>query len=217
MKITRTESIFVGTFFLLAMAGSLVGAGLIEPVIAASDPLSAVMGNQGTLLAGIFLEETCAVCVVGIAMFMFQIMKTDTPALAAGYLGFRTVEAVFCALITIAPVSLIALSRMPDSASADTAVQVVLLIRSFSIGLPLALFFCLGALCLYPGLYFGGLLPRFIPVWGLIAVALVLVMNVAGQYFPIQLEIKLMLALPMILNEIFMGFWLIVKGFNQNV
>ncbi len=217
MTITRADSIFVGTFFLLAMAGSLVGAGLIEPVISAADPISAAAAYQGTLLAGIFLELTCAICVVGIAMFMFPILKTATPSLAAGYLGFRTVEAVFCTLITIAPVSIIALSRMPDSASADTAVQVVLLIRSFSIGLPLALFFCLGALCLYLGLYYGGLLPRFIPVWGLIAVTLVLVLNIVIQYLPLEMNVSMTMALPMILNEIFMGLWLIVKGFNQNV
>jgi len=217
MNTYRKESILIGLFFLIAMAGSLVGAGMIEPVITAQDPITAAASNQVTLLAGIFLELTCAVCVIGIAMFMAPILKKASPSLAAGYLGFRTVEAVFCTMITIAPVTLIALSKMPLSTTNNSAAQTVILIRSFSVGLPLALFFCLGALCLYSGLLRGKLLPKFIGVWGLIAVTMVLVMNIAGQYYPMKMEVNMMLALPIILNEIFMGMWLIVKGFNKTV
>lgn len=217
MKTYRKESILIGLFFLIAMAGSLVGAGLIEPVITAVDPVSAAAANPVSLLAGIFLELTCAICVVGIAMFMTPILKSTSPTLAAGYLGFRTVEAVFCTLMTIAPASLLSLTRMPVSALTGAAVQTVILIRSFSAGLPLALFFCLGAYCLYSGLYQSRLLPRFVAIWGLIAVTLVLVLNIVIQYNPLEMSITMTLALPMILNEIFMGLWLVVKGFNKSV
>jgi hypothetical protein len=215
MNTFRKESILIGLLFLIAMAGSLVGAGMIEPVITALDPITTASANQGTLLAGILLELTCAVCVMGIAMFMAPILKLTSPALSAGYLGFRTVEAVFCTLMTIAPTSLMSLAQMPVSASSSAAVQAVILIRTFSAGLPLALFFCLGAYCLYTGLLRGHLLPRFIPVWGLIAVTLVVVLNIIIQFHPLEMTINMILALPMILNEIFMGFWMIVKGFNQ--
>jgi hypothetical protein len=184
-------------------------------VVTAPDPITAAAANQGTLLAGIFLELTCADCVVGIAMFMSPILKTASPTLAAGYLGFRTVEAVFCALMTIAPTSLITLAGKPVTATSSGAAQTVILIRSFSSGLPLALFFCLGAYCLYTGLLRGHLLPRFIPVWGLIAVTLVVVLNIIIQFHPLEMTVNMLLALPMILNEIFMGIWMIVKGFNQ--
>lgn len=215
MNTNRKESVLIGLFFLIAMAGSLAGAGLIEPVITAPDPISAAAGSQGTLLAGIFLELTCAACVVGIAMFMAPILKSAIPTLAAGYLSFRTVEAVFCTLMTIAPASLLSLARLPEITSSNAVVQTVILIRSFSAGLPLALFFCLGAYCLYTGLYQSKLLPRFIAVWGLIAVTLVVVLNIVIQFHPLEMTVNMILALPMILNEIFMGLWLIFKGFNQ--
>jgi hypothetical protein len=215
MKTYRKESILIGLFFLIAMAGSLVGAGLIEPVISTSDPIAAAAANRGALQAGIFLELTCAVCVVGIAMFMSPLLKSTSPSLAAGYLGFRTVEAVFCTLMTISPASLLSLSANPASAASAVAVQTVMLIRSFSAGLPLALFFCLGAYCLYTGLYRSRLLPRFIVVWGLIAVTLVVALNIVIQFYPLEMTVNMILALPMILNEIFLGLWLIVKGFNK--
>ena len=146
MKNYRKESILIGLFFLIAMAGSLIGAGMIEPVVTSADPISAAVANQSALLAGVFLELTCAVCVVGIAMFMSPILKTANPSLSAGYLGFRVVEAVFCTMITIAPATLIALSKMPLSNANTQAAQVVILIRSFSAGLPLAIFFLPGRL-----------------------------------------------------------------------
>lgn len=216
MKNYRKESILIGLFFLIAMAGSLIGAGMIEPVVTSADPISAAVANQSALLAGVFLELTCAVCVVGIAMFMSPILKTANPSLSAGYLGFRVVEAVFCTMITIAPATLIALSKMPLSNANTQAAQVVILIRSFSAGLPLAIFFCLGAFCLYSGLLRGRLLPKFIGVWGLISVTLVLGLNIVIQYYPLEMTVNMLLAMPMILNEIFLGFWLIVKGFNQD-
>jgi hypothetical protein len=117
--------------------------------------------------------------------------------------------------MTIAPVSLLSLARMPATVSSSATVQAVTFIRSFSAGLPLALFFCLGAYCLYIGLYQSRLLPRFIPVWGLIAVTMVLGMNIFIQFQPLGMAVNMVLALPMILNEIFMGLWLIVKGFNK--
>ena len=69
------------------------------------------------------------------------------------------------------------------------------------------MFFILGALIFYYLLYQSKLIPRFISVWGLIAVAMVPL-----QYF----NLGLILVLPMISNEIFLAIWLIVKGFNSS-
>ena len=57
-------------------------------------------------------------------------------------------------------------------------------------------------------------MPRFIAVWGLIAVALVLAMNLLSLTIELEMSTALIFALPIILNEIVMGIWLIVKGFN---
>jgi len=76
------------------------------------------------------------------------------------------------------------------------------------------LFFCLGALVLYTSLYQARLLPRFIAVWGLAAVALVLAFNLFSLTFEFDLSVALIFAPPIIVNEIFMGIRLIVRGFN---
>jgi len=80
------------------------------------------------------------------------------------------------------------------------------------------MFFCLGAAMLYSLLYKSKLIPRFISVWGIVAVILLFAVNMFGlfQSDGINLIIQMSLALPIILNEIFLGIWLIVKGFNQS-
>ena len=78
----------------------------------------------------------------------------------------------------------------------------------------LAIFYGLSALIFFQFLYRSKLIPRFISVWGLIGAALVLIdgtlLEVLG-YDP-----GLVLGLPMALNEVFLGVWLIVKGFDSS-
>ena len=66
---------------------------------------------------------------------------------------------------------------------------------------------------LYYSLYQSKLLPRFISVWGLIGAALILILNLLSAFLEIG-NIALIFALPMISNEVFLGIWLIVKGFG---
>jgi hypothetical protein len=52
-------------------------------------------------------------------------------------------------------------------------------------------------------------------VWGLIAVALLLTWNLL-ESFDVHISAGMVFGLPIILNEIFLGIWLIVRGFNPH-
>jgi hypothetical protein len=71
-------------------------------------------------------------------------------------------------------------------------------------------------LLFYYLLYQSKLIPRWISVWDFIAVALVLSWNLV-ETFGISISVGLILAGPMILNEIFLAIWLIINGFNPSV
>ena len=61
------------------------------------------------------------------------------------------------------------------------------------------------------------LIPGFIAIWGLIAAALVLINTVLGWFMPdLGAALGVITGLPMLLNELFLGVWLIVKGFNPS-
>jgi hypothetical protein len=77
----------------------------------------------------------------------------------------------------------------------------------------LVIFFALGALLFYYLVYQSKLLPRFIPIWGFIAI----VSLIAGNTIEVPNETLIMLLLlPIMLNEVFIGIWLLVKGFKPS-
>jgi len=218
MNDDRKTAGFVGALFLTAMVASLLGGGLVESVIAVPHHL-VTLDNETLLIAGMLLELLNAIAVVGIASLMFPIMKRHNETMAVGYLGFRLVEAIFCSMIVIAPLSLMTLSREYLKAGiSDIQFQAAGILavaeRASVANLLILVFFCLGAFLLYTLLYQTKLLPRFISVWGLVAVVSVLVINLLSLKLEIGMGISMIFALPIILNEIFMGIWLIAKGFN---
>ncbi len=220
MNSNRKTAGFVGALFLTAMVASLLGGGLVESVIAVPQHL-VTSENETLLIAGMLLELVNAIAVVGIASLMFPIMKRYNETMAVGYLGFRLVEAVFCSMIVIAPLSLMTLSREYLKAGISEiqfqAVGILAVAERASVAnLLILIFFCVGAFLLYSLLYQSKLLPRFISVWGLVAVVLVLIINLLSLKLEIGMGISMIFALPIILNEIFMGIWLIAKGFNPS-
>ena len=57
------------------------------------------------------------------------------------------------------------------------------------------------------------LVPRFISVWGLIAVAAVFTVN-GLVAFGLSTSTHIVFVLPIALKEVFFGIWLIVRGFS---
>jgi len=207
----RKTASTVGALFLVAMVASLVGGGLVESVISAPEPFTAVSENETLLVVGVLLELVNAIAVVGIGALMFAVLKQHNETQAVGYLSLRIVEAVFCSLIVVSPLSLIRLGQNQPQASAALSIAE----RASVSGLLVPVFFSLGALLLYSSMYQSKLLPRFIPVWGLAAAVLILTLNLLSVFgLELGMGISMIFALPIIVNEIFMGIWLIAKGFN---
>jgi len=218
MNSTKTTARIAGVLFLTAMVTSLLGGGLLESIINAPDYLISVSANTPQVMAGIFLEMINAIAVIGIAVMLFPIIKQHNEILAFGYFGFRVIESVFCIVGAIIPLSIISLSQeylnagSSDTSCFQTLGSLCIAGRADLTGLLIPLFFSLSALLLYYVLYKFKLIPRFISVWGLIGVILILILN----FSKIDSAIGMILALPIILNEIFLGIWLIVKGFNPS-
>lgn len=208
----------VGTLFLTAMFASLFGGGLVESILSAPDVLSVLRENQTLVTTGALFELVNAIAVIGVGVFMFPVLKQHSENLARGYFAIRVLEAVFCSLIVISPLSLITLSQelgTVDAAYLQAASALSLAERARVMGLLVPLFFSLGALLLYAALYQAKLLPRFISIWGFVAVIFILINNLLLTFqVEVGLAVSLVLVLPIITNEVFLGIWLIVKGFN---
>jgi hypothetical protein len=219
MNKNRKIARIVGALFLIAMAASLVGGLLVESVLGAPDYPVTVSARKTEVIAGVLLELANGIAVIGIAVMMFPILRKHDEALALGYVGLRFLEAVIVVAAVISPLSLITLSLeyvkagAPDASYQQAVGASFLAVRANLAGVMLGIFFGLAALLFYYLVYQSRLLPRFITIWGLIAVAFVLTWNLL-ELFGLSISFGMILALPIILNEIFLGIWLIAKGFN---
>ena len=211
----------MGALFLIAMVTSLVGATLIDSILSAPDYLANVSANRTTVTGGVFLELINGIAVIGIAVLMYPLFKKQNEALATGYVALRIMESVAIVAAVVSPLSLIALSQdyVKAGASAATHLEAVgaslLAERALWVGAMIGIFFGLAALPFFWGLFRSRLVPRYISIWGLLAAVSVLTWNLL-EFFGISVSFGMILALPIIVNEVFLAIWLIVKGFNPS-
>jgi hypothetical protein len=203
------------------MFASLAGGIWLESMIGApSDPTS-VSAHETQVMLAVLLELTNCIAVLGIAVFMFPILKGTNEALALGYVALRIIEVAILVAAVASPLALVTLSRGYLTAGAQDASHfqalgtALMAVRAQLTGLLLVIFFSLGALVFYYLLYRSKLVPRFIPIWGFIAIVFVFTWNFLAA-FDINLPGAMIFVLPIILNEIFLGIWLIVKGFDSS-
>jgi len=166
---------------------------------------------------GVLLELMNGIAYLGIAMLMFPILKQRFESMALGYVGFRIIEFVMQTLSDLSPLSLLTLSEEfvragALAASSFQALGTLLLAeRSWAFQM-VSITFGLGALLFYYTLYQSKLVPRFISIWGLVGATVVLA-NTMLDMFSLTVP---NLGVLMLLNELFLGVWLIVKGFNPS-
>jgi hypothetical protein len=221
MNTSKWTARTVGALFLIAMVTSLAGGIWLESILTAPDYLATVAANETQVLLGVLLELINCIAVVGIAAMLFPLMRKHHGALAAGYLGTRVVEVVVLSVAAVGPLLLVTLSQeylaggAPDTAFFETAGALVMAARGYLASLLTPIFFSLGALLLYVFLYQSRLVPRFISIWGFIAVVALFTWNMLAA-FGLSISAGMVFVLPMILNEIFLGLWLLVKGFNSS-
>ena len=214
MKQMKKSIAFAGVLFILATIGSLVGGTMIVAAVPDASAGLLTAANRPLLVAGVLLELVNAVCVAGIAALLAPALRLGSDRAATGYAILRTIEAAFCAVVVLAPLALL----YSNGAQAGFAAE-MFAVREGVYGLLIPLFFAAGALVLYAGMFRMRLVPRFISVWGFAAALLILLSNIAGFALPSGLgeTLPLVMGLPIILNELFLGIWLIVKGLREPV
>lgn len=154
--------------------------------------------NPDAKVLGMFLEVISGFAVIGIAILMFPLFRPFNKQASFWYLVFRGIEG---GLMVIAGVLFLSHSAL------------LLEIRD-SLYVGHAYIFAVAALIFYYLLYLSNLIPRWISVWGVIAALLLILVNVL-EAMDIVSE-SMILYLPIILNEIVLAIWLMVKGFNPS-
>jgi hypothetical protein len=218
----RKTAVGVGILFLVGYLGVFLGSAFYAPILDAPDYLGEVYPNKTQVIQGMLIELMNDAAVIGIVVMLFPILKKHSEVMALGLVGFRFMEAALLIVSKVSVLSLIDLSQQfaqagaPDQAYFQTLGDFALAVRYWANQMS-TVFFILGALVFYVILYRSRLLPRFISVWGLIAVASLIAANALGVPDPTQgFQPATVLYLAIFLSELLVAIWLIVKGFNPS-
>ncbi len=213
VTLRRKTSLAAGVLYLLTFV-SMPTLVLYAPVKTANYILGA--GPDTGALVGVILEIVVALAGIGTAVALFPVLKRQNEGLALALVGNRVLEA---ATIFVGVLCLLAVVSLRQAgAGADALVTshtlVTMYNRIFLIGqsfLPAMDDLLLGIL-----LYRSRLVPRALPVLGLIGVPLLVASDIAVLFGVLGTSQAAAFALPIALFEFSLGVWLVVKGFQPS-
>jgi hypothetical protein len=218
----RKNAIVVGILFIIATAFLFVGGSFYGPVLDTPDYLQVAYPNRISAIIGMLIEFSCILAIPLIPVFAYPVLRKHSETLALAYVVFRLFEAVLFVLVDITKLALIKVSQLylaTESANTSMIESVGATIQGWNewAWVFYVLIFGFGALIFYFVLYQSKLLPRWISVWGLIAIVMMMTSALLAM-FGVELPDAIfgLLVIPIGVQEMVMAVWLIVKGFNRD-
>lgn len=221
MKTYRSTATIVGVLYIVGTVAGVLSVVFTGPTVNAPDVLRQVSATRPQIVVGGLFVLLMGFALALIPVLVFPILKRYNEPLALGYVVFRgALETAMYIVTAISLLLLIPLSQEYLNAGAPAASHfqtLSALLRSLGELPLLVVVFSLGALIFYYLLYQSQLVPRWISVWGFIAIALHLatgLLIILGLQTSFDTANSIM-NLPIFLQEMVMAVWLIVKGFDR--
>lgn len=218
MNLYRTTASVVGVVYLAGFVVGIGGIMLIQSILGAPNPLVTLSAHRMTVAIGAILWLLAVAGDVAHGVLLFPVLKLHSERLAVGYLAARIVDASFIAVMVLfillqIPLGSAYLTTAPSDAFYLQALSTLFAqgqLYAYEIGMSAL---GLAGLMLCYTLYRAELVPRWLAVWGLVGYAIIF-----GGMVSAIMGSGLGDASSVVggLWEVFIGVWLIVKGFNSS-
>jgi hypothetical protein len=204
----------VGVLYILGTVFGVLSATVTSSVSGSSDPLAAAASSQTELAIGALLILAMAATLAMIPVVAYPVLSQVNRLLARGYFLFRSVlESVTYLMTVVGWLLLVSVSASTDVPSAWG--EALFDLEGAAVAGPL--YFLTGAGMFYFMLYRARLVPRWLSIWGLVAILPSLVSVFLVLFSDVDVStnsfMTVLLDLPIGLQEIVLAVWLIVKGF----
>jgi hypothetical protein len=169
------------------------------------------------LFAG-FLDVVLALACIGTAVALYPVVKRQNEGVALGFVGARVLEAAIIVTGVISLLSVVTLRQAGMGADALVTGQALVAVYDWTFLFGPGVMAGVNALLLGSLMYWSRLVPRSIPLMGLIGAPLLLASDTAVM-FGLWEQVSLpawIATLPVVLWELSLGVWLIVKGFKPS-
>src|SRR5579859_2850809 len=221
MSSTRKTALVAGIFYLITFI-SIPTLALYGPVKNHRDWIL-TSGSHTGLLVGAFLEVIVALAGIGTAVTLYPLVKRQNEGVALGFVTARLLEAAMIFTGVLSLLSLVTLRHdLGGTAGANAAALVTagashVAVYNWTMVLGQTLMPCINALLLGSLMYRSRLVPRVIPVVGLIGAPLLITAVIAtlfGGGIGHVSAFAAIATLPVAAWEFSLGVWLVVKGFR---
>ena len=221
MNTYRKDATIVGILYILGTVFGILSAILTQPVANTQDYFVVVMSNENRVIIGAIFILMMGLVLAMVPVVLFPILKKVNEVLALGYVVFRGALETFTYIGTTASWLLLVpfAQGYAETSDASAFQNLAASLQQVGGGIDVIriIVFGLGALMLYSMFYTSKLIPRWISVWGLIA----LVPEFASAFLDVfgLMDASMsggtfFLNFLIFLQEMVMAVWLIVKGFN---
>jgi hypothetical protein len=216
MDSLRKTSLVAGVLYIITFI-SIPTLALYGPVL--SDPNYIVgPGPDTPVIVGALLEVIVALAGVGTAVALFPVVKRQNEGVALGFVGSRTLEGAAVIAGVVSLLSLVTLRQAGAGSGALVTGQALVASYNWFFLLGQSLMPVMNALLLGSLLYRSRLVPRILPLVGLLGAPLLLASDLAvlfGLWDRISAPSGI-LALPIAAWEFSLGVYLVVKGFKPS-
>ena len=229
MKTYRMNAVMTGVLYFLGtvfgVLGAVIGGQVLQSLIsgqplAGVDILSLAAADAPRLSGGAFLTLMMGVSLVVMTVFLYPVIRKASQELALAMVLFRgALEGIFYFLSTLSILTLVAVGEEYVSTGANSAVLQTIgrvLYQFEDLKDPVgSIIFLIGATCIYLSFYRTRLIPRWLSIWGFVAVAASMA-SALLNFFHIETGFGFYLEMVMFPQELAMAVWLIARGFNPS-
>lgn len=214
----RRTATVVGLVYLAGFVVGIAGNTMIQSVLGAPNRLAAVSTSSMTVAIGAVLWLMAVAGDTAHGILMLPVLRPHSERMAFGYLATRIVDAVFIAIMVLLILIQIPLASEYAKAAAPVALvlqglsTVLVQARMYAYEIGMSALGFAGLMLCYT-LYRGKLVPGWLAIWGLAGYAIILCGMVSAIVGSGLADIS---AIPGGLWEVFVGVWLIFKGFSPS-
>ena len=220
----KTAATTAGILYIIGTVAGVLSTVVSAPARDAGNPLAYAAEHSHAVVTGALLVLVMGLSLAFVPVVLFSVLRRVDEVLAVGYLVVRgAVETVCYVLIAIGWLLLVplggAMAAGPGTASSAGVRVGGLVLDADATNAVLALVLCLGAGMFYVLLYRSRIVPRWISVWGLVAIPIYVAADLLAMYgvFAANGTGQVLMFMPLAVQEMVLAVWMIIRGFRPAV
>jgi hypothetical protein len=216
----RKTALVAGLLYLITFVSSIPALFILSPILHHADYIIS-SGADTRIVCGCLLDLVNALAAVGTAVALFPVVKRQNEGLALGFVMSRMLEGAVVLIGIVSLLAIVTLRQNPagaDPATLLAAGHSLVAVRDWTFLLGPGLMPAFNALLLGTLMYRSRLVPRFIPLMGLIGAPFLFVADLATLFgHNTQTSAaSFFLTLPVAAWELSVGLYMTIKGFRPS-